>query len=164
MELYREEDFNATKRMTLLRFAVLAVILAATIALLVLFLNVWRNEIAATLVCVLGASAMYFYLSMKILPWVHYWHYQADMRRGRTHEMDCRFVSFSDAERISDGVAFHDFIVTLEGDDQPQTEEEEADRQRLLLWDADKPMPALQPGQRLHVRSFGSYIIALDAD
>ena len=156
MELYKDEDYQAAKRGMLLRFGVLALILAATIVLLVLFVTTWRNEILSMVVCAVGACVMFFYLSMKTLPWVHYWHYQADMRKGRAHEMDCRFVSLSDSERMSDGVAFRDFIVTLD-------DAEGEDNQRLLLWDADKKAPALEPEQHLHVRAFGSYIIALDA-
>ncbi len=156
MELYKDEDFQATKRQTGFHFAVMAVILAATVALLAMFVTAWRSEIMAMAVCVVGACALFFYLSMKVLPWVHYWRFQADMRKGRAHEMDCRFVSLSDSERISDGVAFHDFIVTLEDADSE-------DAQRLLLWDADKKAPELRPDQRLHVRAFGNYIIALDA-
>lgn len=156
MELYKEEDYQAAKRGMLLRFGVMALILAATVVLLVLFVTAWRNEILSMVVCAVGACALFFYLSMKALPWVRYWAYQSDMRKGRAHEMDCRFVSLSDSERMSDGVAFRDFIVTLD-------DAEGEDNQRLLLWDADKKAPDLAPGQHLHVRAFGNYITALDA-
>ncbi len=155
MELYREEDFQATKRAAWIRIAVLALILGVTIGLLSLFLTVWRNEILSMAVCVVGGCAAFFFLSMKLMPWLRYWFYQADIRKGREHELDCRFVSLSDGVRISDGVAFHDFVVALDG-------EEDEDNQRLLLWDADKPAPDLKPDQKLHIRSFGNYIKSLD--
>ncbi|MBO4885902.1 MAG: hypothetical protein J5602_11380 [Clostridia bacterium] len=156
MELYDDATFQATKRSTLFHFGVMALILAVTIVLLALFVTIWRNELISMAVCAVGASALFFYLSLKALPWVHYWHYQSDIKKGRAHELDCRFVSLSDSERISDGVAFRDFIVTLEDADGE-------DDQRLLLWDADKKAPQLKPEQRLHIRAFGNYIIALDA-
>ena len=156
MELYKDEDYQATKRQTFFHFAVMALILAATVVLLVLFVTAWRNEIMSMLVCVVGACLLFFYLSIKTLPWVYYLRYQSDMRKGRAHEMDCRFVSLSDSERMSDGVAFRDFIVAL---DDAANE----DNQRLLLWDADKKAPDLTPDQHLHVRTFGNYITALDA-
>ena len=157
MELYKDEDYRATKRSALIRLGLVALILAATIALLVLFLTIWRNEILSMVVCAVGASLIFFCLSLKVMPWIRYWRYQADIRKGREHELDCRFVSLSDGTRMSDGVAFHDLIVTLD-------DAEGKDNQRLLLWDADKPAPDLKQDQRLHIRSFGNYVIALEAE
>ena len=157
MELYKDEDYRVAKRGTILRFVGLAAILAATIAVMALFLTVWRNEILSMAACAVGASVLYFFLSMKALPWLRYWLYLSDIRKGREHEMDCRFVSMSEETRLSDGVAFHDFVVKLEDTD-------EEDNERLLLWDDDKKAPPLKPDQRLHIRSFGNYIIALETE
>ena len=164
MELYRDEDYQAAKRGMLVRFAILGLILAATVALLVLFVTVWRNELLAMAACMLGAALMFFFLNMKLLPWFHYWHYQADIRHGRTHDMDCRFVSLSDSERISDGVAFREFVVRLDKEEEKNEKGEKIDDQRLLLWDADRKAPELEEGQLLHVRAFGNYIVALGTD
>ena len=69
MELYKDEDYRAAKRGTILRFVGLAAILAATIAVMALFLTVWRNEILSMAACAVGASVLYFFLSMKALPY-----------------------------------------------------------------------------------------------
>ena len=160
MELYSDEDFRATKRETRRRFGVAWLILAATIGLLALFLTALRSEFLSMLVCPLGACAVYFYFCMKVIPWIHYRRFQSDIRKGRSHELDCRFVSLSEKERLSDGIAVHDFIIALEDVD----EDDELGNERLLLWDADKQAPDLEPGAKLHIRAFGNYIIALNAE
>ncbi|MBQ8952717.1 MAG: hypothetical protein IJ048_01255 [Clostridia bacterium] len=164
MELYKDEDYQAAKRGMLRRFGVIALILALTVALLILFVTTWRNEILAMLVCALGAAVIFFYLNMKLLPWFYYWRYQTDMRHGREHVIDCRFVSLSEGSRLSDGVAFREFIVTLNQPEMKKENGEKLDNERMLLWDADKQAPALKPDQPLHIRAFGNYIIALEAE
>lgn len=164
MELYKDEDYQAAKRGMLLRFAVLALILAATVVLLVLFVTVWRNEVAAMAVCMLGAVLIFFLMTMKVLPWFHYWRYQADIRRGRTHEMDCRFISLSEGERVSDGVSFRELVVELDKEEEKNERGEKIDNTRLLFWDADKKAPELKENQLLHIRAFGNYVVALETD
>ena len=164
VELYKEEDYQAAKRSMLLRFGVLAFILAVTIAVLTLFVTAWRNEPLAMLVCAIGASVMFFFMSLKVMPWFRYWRYQADIRRGRTHEMDCRFVSLSDGERISDGVAFREMIVMLDKEEETNERGEKIDDSRLLFWDADKKAPELKENELLHIRAFGNYIVSLEAE
>ena len=164
MELYREEDYQAAKRSTFARFGVLALMFAVTAVLLALFVTVWRNEILSVVVCMIGAALMFFYVSMKLVPWFRYWRYQSDIRRGRTHEMDCRFISLSDSERVSDGVAFRELIVMLDKEEEKNERGEKIDNTRLLFWDADKKAPALRENERLHIRAFGNYIVSLEAE
>ncbi len=163
MELYEEKDYAVVKRSMLIRIAAAALVLLCVIALLVLFLTVWRSNLGAMISCGLGAAVFYYVLTVKVMPWVRYWMYLLDIRKGRAHEMDCRFVSMSDNERVSDGVVFHDFIVTLDDGTEEKDGEEAQEAERLLLWDADKPAPGLTAGQPIHVRAFGNYIVALEA-
>ena len=138
MVLYSDKDYADTKRAITVRIVIAALILAAVAALLALFVTVWRNVTLAML-----------------MPWVRYGLYQRDIRRGRAHDMDCRFVSISGGERMSDGVAFHEMVIRLDG-------AKNADNERLLFWDADKTLPPIEKEQPLHIRAFGNYIIALD--
>lgn len=153
MRLYTEQDFNDTRKTLRLRAAGLAAILAATIALMVVFVTVARNQIAVIAATVVGFWIAYAFLTIKLTPWFRYWMYQVDMRSGRVSETDAWFVSCSDGTKLSDGVAFHEFVVRL-GDG----EEDE----RLFYWDADKALPQMTEGQRVHIRSFGNYIMELD--
>lgn len=152
MVLYTEQDFAATKRTFLKRVLALIVILAATVAAVALFMSVLRNRYAVWVMAALGCCLSYAFLTIKVMPWYHYWAYQNDMRHGMSRETDAWYVSCTDGTRISDGVAFHEFIARV-GD----KEEDE----RLFFWDDDKKLPELKEGQKLHIRSYGNYITEL---
>lgn len=156
MMLYEEKDYAAAKHVITVRAAVTAAITAVFAALLVLFLTVWRNVTLAMLASGLGGAVVLFYFVTQLMPWIRYSQYQADIRHGRAHDMDCHFVSISQSERMSDGVAFHEMIIRLDG-------AKGADNERLLLWDADKKLPPIEKDQPLHIRAFGNYIIGLEA-
>lgn len=155
MMLYEEKDYAATRHVIKVRVVATALLAAVFVALLVLFLTIWRNVTLAMLASGVGGAVVLFYFVTQLLPWIRYGQYQSDIRHGRAHEMDCHFVSFSQSERISDGVAFHEMIIRLDGT-------KGADNERLLLWDADKELPPLHEEQPLHIRAFGNYIIGLD--
>ena len=152
MVLYTEQDFAATKRKFLMRVLTLFVILGATIAAEALFMSVLRNRYAVWITAAVGCCLSYAFLTIKVMPWYHYLAYQNDMRHGMSRETDAWYVSCTDSTRISDGVAFHEFIARV-GDG----EEDE----RLFFWDDDKKLPELKEGQKLHIRSYGNYITEL---
>lgn len=152
MQLYTEQDFAATRKVLRVRALGMAAIIAAVAAAVAVFCTALRNELAVTVSAVIGSCLGYMYLATKLMPWVRYWQYQNDMRHGLSRETDAWYVSCSDSTRISDGVAFHEFVVRV-GDG----EEDE----RLFFWDDDKELPKLAVGQRLHIRSFGNYITEL---
>lgn len=152
MVLYTEQDFAATKRTFLMKVLSLFLILAAVVAAEAVFMSVLRNRYAVWAVAAIGCCLSYAFLTIKVMPWYHYWAYQNDMRHGLSRETDAWYVSCTDSTRISDGVAFHEFIVRV-GDG----EEDE----RLFFWDDDKELPELREGQKLHIRSYGNYITEL---
>ncbi|MBQ2957558.1 MAG: hypothetical protein IJE08_14005 [Clostridia bacterium] len=152
MQLYTEQDFAATKKKLTVRAIILAALIICTAVLDGLFVSVLRNRIAVIVTSVVGACLSYAYLAIKVMPWFHYWAYQNDMRHGMSRETDAWFVSCTDSTRLSDGVAFHEFIVRV-GDGE--------DDERLFFWDDDKELPDLVEGQKLHIRSFGNYITEL---
>ena len=161
MELYTDDDMNKTAAELRKRIVLACLLLAVIIVGVVLFCGPLRNQTALLATMAVGNVILFYLIVVKVIPWLRYYLYQRDIKRGRSHEMDCRFVSISDQERISDGVAFRDFVVTLAPVD-PDDEDERLAQQRLLLWDADKPEPKIEPGEWLHIRSFGNYITRCD--
>lgn len=153
MQLYTEQDFINTRKAYRLRIVGLLAILAVTFALMGIFVSVVRNQIAVIAVTLVGFLLAYSFLTIKLMPWFRYWRYMLDLRSGRSRETDAWFVSCSDGKKLSDGVEFHEFIVRV-GDG----EEDE----RLFYWDGDKERPQLTEGQKVHIRSFGNYILELD--
>ena len=152
MQLYTEQDFAATKKVLTVRVLGLAAIIAVMAAALAVFVSAARNEYAATASAIVGCCLGYMYTVTKLMPWYYYRQYQKDMKHGLSRETEAWFVSCSDSTRLSDGVAFHEFVVRI-GDG----EEDE----RLFLWDDDKQLPELKNGQKLRLRSFGNYITEL---
>ncbi len=152
MNLYTEQDFAQIKRTFQQKTAIFGAMVLITAVLMALFMTVFRNRIATIGTAVAGACVSYAFLSIKLMPWFRYWAYQNDMRHGMSRETDAWYVSCSDSTRLSDGVAFHEFIVRV-GDG----EEDE----RLFFWDDDKKLPEIREGQKLHIRSFGNYITEL---
>ncbi len=152
MQLYTEQDFAATRRTLKNRFLTLAALLIVTLGVYTVFVTAVRHHTAAMAVMMVGMCVSYAFVTIKLIPWFRYWRYQVDMREGMSRETDAMFVSCSDSLRVSDGVAFHEFVVRV-GD----KEEDE----RLFFWDDDKQMPPLKEGQALHIRSFGNYITEL---
>lgn len=157
MVLYSDKDYAEAKKAITVRAIIAALILAVAIALLALFVTAWRSVTLAMLASGVGGAVFYFYFATQLMPWIRYGLYLKDIRCGRAHDMDCRFISISGGERMSDGVAFHEMIIQLDG-------AKDADNERLLFWDADKTLPPIKKEQPIHIRAFGNYIIALDAE
>lgn len=153
MQLYTEQDIRNAKRALSIRLMILGIILAVTIALMVVFMTVARNQIATIILATVGMCIAYAFLTIKLMPWFRYTRYLKDMRTGRSNVTEAWFVSCSDSTKISDGVAFHEFVVRVgEGEDD----------ERLFFWDDDKQLPALSEGQKIRIRAFGNYIMELD--
>ena len=146
--MYTEKDFQAASREVKRRACILAAIFLAAAGLLTWAL-VARYRVLCYASVMLGCCAFYFYLMLKLLPWISYWKFLRDMRAGRSRVTEGWFVSLSDQARLSDGVAVHEFILRI-GD----KEEDE----RLFFFDDDKPLPRLEAGQRLRLTSYGNYI------
>ena len=159
MELYTEADMKQTARQLKKRVILTVCVVLVIVAWAIVFDGPLRQQIALLAGLAVLSVVLYYIISVKLVPWARYYAYQRDIAKGRFHETDCRFISFSDSTRMSDGVAFHDFVISLEETDSDD-EEERLAQQRLLLWDADKPKPDLAPGQKIFVRSFGNYVTA----
>lgn len=152
MQLYTEQDFNQTKKILKQRCIALGGMFVATGAIMGVLVSVLRNRPAVIIATMICFCLCYAFLSIKLMPWFRYWRYQVDMREGLSRETDAWFVSCSDQTRLSDGVAFHEFIVRVDDSE---------DGERLFFWDGDKELPALTEGQQLHIKSFGNYITEL---
>ncbi|NLG24555.1 MAG: hypothetical protein GX558_04320 [Clostridiales bacterium] len=149
--MYTQQDYDRAGAQLKRRIVIAAIVLAIGLAALIAALIV-RNRIVTIAAAVLTGWVLYGYISLKLVPHYHYRKYLMDIRQGRSRDSEGWFVSASDETRRVDGVSVHDVIVRV-GDG----EEDE----RLFYWDDDKPMPAIPSGQRVHIHSFGNFIIAL---
>lgn len=161
MELYSEKDFENSKKQLTKHIIIAAIVIVLCIAAVVVCLNLFRKLAVVIGLFVVGGVLFMFLLMNKIMPWFRYCAYLKDIKEGKRHEMDCAFISSSDDTRTSDGVKFHDFIISL-GKQIDEATGEEVDNERKLFFDADKEMPKYEAGKKLHIKTFGSYILSID--
>lgn len=151
--MYTESDYMKAKKQTRLRVAG-AIVLAAAFFALVIFFNRKRAQYASMAVGAVGFIVTYFLCSFKVSPWVKYNRFLRELRSGQRRRTECEFLYFTPETRLHDGVEVHEMIVTVGS--------EEAD-ERLYYWDADKPLPAFQKGDRVAVESFGNFVVSVAA-
>ena len=152
--MYSEKDFESAKRGMLLRFGVTAVIVLLTALGCGLCMH-FRLRLANAAIAAVGSALAAMYFTLKALPWWRYFRLLQDMRMGRSHEYDVLFRSVSEETSLRDGVWMRSFVVEL-------ADAEDEDKERMFFWDDDKPLPDLKEGQKIHIRTFGSYITALE--
>lgn len=161
MELYSEKDYSETNSQFTKHIIIEAVVIVVFVTAIVLCLSLLRKLWLIIALCAVGGVLAMFILMNKIMPWFRYKAYLKDIKEGKRHEMDCEFLSSSDDTRMSDGVKFHDFIISL-GKQIDEATGEEVDNERKLFFDADKEMPKYEAGKKLHIKTFGSYILSID--
>lgn len=147
--MYTQADYDMAKKQTFTR-AGAALALAIVMLAGFIVLNRLRLQYAEMALAALSFCAIYFLWSFKVSPWVKYLKFLRDMRNGQRRTTECSFVSASPETRLHDGVEVHEYIMTV------GTEEED---ERLFYWDADKPQPKLNAGDRARIVSFGNFVV-----
>jgi hypothetical protein len=151
--MYSDTDYqnakNQMRKYLIVTCVVFLLLLGGMIAGLIV-----RNKALTIVMAVVASWTFYTMLMLKCMPWIKYVRWLKDMREGLSRETDGWFVRTDPACRLSDGVAVHEFIVRV-GDG----EEDE----RLFLWDDDRPLPDVRPDQKVHIKSFGNYVIEFSA-
>lgn len=140
-------DREKNKRLAL-AFSVLAVAIVAMVIGLVI-----RIGPLATFGTAVFACLFYAVLELFAMPYVRYARFLRDIKAGLSRETDAEYMSISGEPRMNDGVMFYDFFVRV----GPEDEDE-----RLFYYDADKQLPSYQPGQSLHITSYGNFITAIE--
>ncbi len=151
--MYTEKDFEIAKKTMMQRIWMTAGVLAVFLALMAVGLVV-RSALLAELSLIVGVCVTYTLLVSKCLPWVRYNRYLRDMREGRNRETVCYYVDIADRVRVVDGVQIHDMNAAVD---------EELEDLRLFYWDADKPVKHFEKGQKVKIKSYGNFILEIEA-
>lgn len=141
--MYTEQDLTAIRAQQKKRWGLLALPCLILVGVIVYSLTVriqWLT-IAATLL--LGALFIFFF-EMTIRPLHRYEIHLYNCLHGRTRELDCAYHSIDLDVSVVDGVKY--YAMTL-----LQPDEKGDPFERMLYWDAQKPQPDLQPGDKLHI-------------
>lgn len=146
--MYNESDYKQAAKQATLR-VILALLLAVAFVAVALVFNRMRLQAPMLATAAVGFVVVFFLWSFKVTPWTKYNRFLREMRNGQRRHTECSFLHFTPETRMHDGVEVHEMIVTV------GTGEED---ERLYYWDADKPEPTLQEGERIRVESFGNFI------
>ena len=153
--MYTQQDYLRTSRSTKIRVW-LGIALVAVFAAGVIVCTVLKLKTAQMAVAGVGFIVCWFVWDMKIVPWIRYNRFMKDLKGGQRRTTKCRFVDVSGETRLFDGVEVYDVTVSVKEDDDSVTDNDED--KRLFVLDADKTLPALEPGDGLCVTSFGNFI------
>ena len=157
--MYTQQDYLHTGRSTKIRLW-LGIALIAVFAAAVIVLTALKQKTAQMAVAGAGFIVCWFVWDMKIVPWIRYNRFMKDLKGGQRRRTNCRFVDVSQETRLFDGVEVFDVTVSVKEDDDSVTRNDED--KRLFVLDADKKLPALEPGDALCVTSFGNFITDIE--
>ncbi len=141
--MYSETDLDALhtqlKRRKKILFALLALFLAGIVCSLV-----FRIEALTAGLTIAGGILAIAVYDLALRPIKCYITHVDNMLHGRTREIDGIFRSLSDEVSLVDGVSYHAMTLEVPDDKGNPTE-------RLFYFDVQKPFPAYQSGEILHV-------------
>ncbi len=141
------------KRETILSLALLAAGFAAA-----LWALIQRQKLAGALALALLVMAAYGVYALRAAPWRRYRRFLLDVAAGRSHENTLWFTAAQcEAHMTEDGVLVRDVVF---GQD-PSKKDPKALADQVYYWDAGYPFPAVEPGRKVTVKSFGRYILSI---
>lgn len=103
-----------------------------------------RSEALTTGLSLLMGALLIFFYELTIKPLHCYAVLLNNILHGRTRQLDCTFLSADADVSVVDGVSY--YALSLE-----QTDDDGDPFERMLYWDAQKPLPDLQGGEKLHI-------------
>lgn len=152
--MYTDADLARADKTKSQRLGVAFSMLGVGLCLMIVGLII-RVELLSTIGLAAFGCIFYAVLELFAMPYVRYSRFLHDIQNGLSRETDAEFVSASSQPRLNSGVMFYDFIVQVGSDEMDE---------RLFYFDADKPLPAIEPGRPLHITSFGNFITNIESN
>lgn len=128
----------------MIRNAVLIVLLSLAVSI---SLAVWVNNTLGLTLLVFGLCAFVAYWGVRGSQVWAYHRFALDMAQGHRREIEAEVVRISEEPVYKDNKLYYYEIETMQGDVE-----------RMLLWDANFPLPDIRPGQRVTFRVIEKYI------
>ena len=151
--MYTEQDFHAILSQKKKRWLLIAAVCLPLAALLVYSLIV-RNEALTSGTTIVMGVALIFAYDVWIKPVSAYAAYLHGALYGRSHELDCTYLSTDADLSVVENVKYYSMNVQQLDDDGKPFE-------RLLYWDALKPLPDLHQGDHLQITYHDRMVIGL---
>lgn len=141
--MYTEQELLSIRAQQKKRWGILGGICLLLLAGIVYSFIIRSEALTSALTLLMGALLLFFY-DLTIKPLLCYGAFLTNVLHGRTRELDCTFISADVDASIVDGVKY--YALSLE-----QRDEDGDPFERMLYWDAQKPLPQLQGGEMLHI-------------
>ena len=141
--MYTEQDLSAIQQQQNKRWIALLIPCVVLLCVLVYSLMIRVEWLTSAVTILVGAVLLFFY-EMTIKPLHCYKKHIKNCLHGRKHELDCTYHSIDADISVVDGVRYYSMTVL-------QPDEKGDPFERLLYWDAEKPFPVLQGGEKLHI-------------
>lgn len=141
--MYTENDLQAIMRQQWKRWIIMGIIGLAFMGGVVYSLVIRSEVMTSGLTLLMGALLIFFY-DLTIRPLHCYACLLNSLLHGRTRELDCVFLSADADVSVVDGVEY--FALNLQ-----QKNDEGNTFERMLYWDAQKPLPPLTGGEQVHI-------------
>ena len=151
--LYSDQSYLDVHQKLHRRLAVLYTVLSLLLAVFI-FAMVTRTEwLAMVSLCVAGCFAVFF-AEMFCIPLVRYRRLIRSALHGRSHTRTMEFVRVEPDVSSVDGIPCRSLIFLGEPD-------KHGTREQMLYWDAELPLPDVQPGQEITLQYTDRMIIGV---
>lgn len=151
--MYTEDDLTAVSRQEKKRWLLMLLPVLPLLAL-VAFAAVQRIEPLAVGASIALGAVLIGGWGLLIRPIHVYRKYLDAMLHGPNHLVSGEFIAFDPDESLVDDVRCRSLRVTcVDDEDKPY--------ERLFYFDAEKPLPALQPGQRVEIRYHDRQVVSI---
>lgn len=141
--MYTEQDLTAIRQQKSKRWMILGAFCLVLLAAIIYSLIIRSEALTAGLTILVGALLIFFY-DLTIHPLHSYEVFLHNVLHGRTRELDCTYLSTDADISLVDGVKY--YALSLQ-----QLDDEGNPFERMLYWDALKPLPQVTPGDALHI-------------
>lgn len=141
--MYTEQDLAAIRQQQNKRWMILGAFGLVLLAGIIYSLVIRNEALTAGLTIVLGALLIFFY-DLTIKPLHCYEVFLHNVLHGRTRELDCTYLGVDADPSLVDGVKY--YALSLQ-----QLDDAGNPFERMLYWDALKPLPQVNSGDALHI-------------
>ena len=153
-DLYSDKDYADISSQLKKRYLCLGILCAFFLALFILAM-VTRTEWLAIASLILFFVSMVFVIDLFCLPLSRYRKLIAAALAGRTHTETLEFSKLEEEISVVDGVRCRGMIFLGAPD-------KHGSREQRFYWDAERPLPAFQPGQQVTLKYTGRNIIGYE--
>lgn len=141
--MYTENDLQSIRSQEKKRWFILGGVCLVFMIGIAYSLIIRTEALTAGLTLLMGALLIFFY-DLTIKPLHCYGNFVNNMLHGRKRELDCTFRSADADISVVDGVKY--YALSLE-----QIDDDGDPFERMLYWDAQRPLPPLTGGEKLHI-------------